>query len=147
MTSGNNNQSIILTVKQAEVLRAAMNRIIPPDDFPGGWDAGAGDYLMRQLDGGDLAHFSEFYKNGLDALEDEARAAAGTDFAQMDAPAQDALLTRIEADDVTADWPVEPSIFFRRLVEHTMEGFYGDPGNGGNREEVSWKMIGFEVRG
>jgi hypothetical protein len=28
-----------------------------------------------------------------------------------------------------------------------MEGFYGDPGNGGNRNAVSWHMIGFEVRG
>jgi gluconate 2-dehydrogenase gamma chain len=33
------------------------------------------------------------------------------------------------------------------LVNHTMEGFYSDPGNGGNRDAVSWKMIGFEVTG
>ena len=136
----------MLTEKQTEVLRVAMNRIIPPDDFPGGWEAGAGDYLLRQLDG-DLAHFAEFYKRGLDALESEARAASGTAFAEMDVAAQDALLARIEADEAATDWPEKPSIFFRRLVEHTMEGFYGDPGNGGNRDGVSWKMIGFEVRG
>jgi gluconate 2-dehydrogenase gamma chain len=27
------------------------------------------------------------------------------------------------------------------LVSHTMEGFYGDPRHGGNRDRVSWKML------
>ncbi len=138
----------MLTAQQTEVLQAAINRIIPPDESPGGWDAGAGDYLLRQLDrGGDLSHFAEFYAKGLDALNDEARTESWAAFATMDDAAQDALLARVEADEVTAKWPVEPSVFFRRLVEHTMEGFYGDPGNGGNRDAVSWQMIGFEVRG
>jgi hypothetical protein len=42
---------------------------------------------------------------------------------------------------------VEPALFFRRLVEHSMEGFYGDPGNGGNKNGAAWDMIGFRVRG
>jgi hypothetical protein len=33
------------------------------------------------------------------------------------------------------------------LAEHCAEGFYSDPGNGGNHSESAWKMIGFEVRG
>jgi gluconate 2-dehydrogenase gamma chain len=28
------------------------------------------------------------------------------------------------------------------LVAHAMQGFYGDPRHGGNRERVSWKMLG-----
>jgi hypothetical protein len=32
-------------------------------------------------------------------------------------------------------------------VEHSAEGFYSDPGNGGNRDNIAWKMIGFEVTG
>ena len=32
--------------------------------------------------------------------------------------------------------------FFDLLVAHTMQGFYGDPRHGGNRERVSWKMLG-----
>jgi hypothetical protein len=28
------------------------------------------------------------------------------------------------------------------LREHAMMGFYGDPRHGGNRERVSWKMLG-----
>jgi gluconate 2-dehydrogenase gamma chain len=25
---------------------------------------------------------------------------------------------------------------------HTMQGFYGDPRHGGNRDRASWKMVG-----
>jgi gluconate 2-dehydrogenase gamma chain len=28
-------------------------------------------------------------------------------------------------------------------VTLTIEGFYSDPGNGGNRDAVAWRMIGF----
>jgi gluconate 2-dehydrogenase gamma chain len=28
------------------------------------------------------------------------------------------------------------------ILAHTRQGFYGDPRHGGNRNRVSWKMIG-----
>jgi gluconate 2-dehydrogenase gamma chain len=28
------------------------------------------------------------------------------------------------------------------VVDHTMQGFYGSPAHGGNRDEASWKMLG-----
>ena len=33
--------------------------------------------------------------------------------------------------------------FFEALLTITMEGFFADPIYGGNRDKVSWKMIGF----
>jgi hypothetical protein len=136
----------MLTDAQTDTLRAMVDRIIPPDDFPGGWDAGVGNYLERQLRR-DLAPFDSLYRDGLDTLDAEARQAGGAPFAGMAPDAQDALLARVEAGRVTAPWPVEPARFFRALVEHAAEGFYSDPGNGGNRNGVAWEMIGFEVRG
>ncbi len=42
-----------------------------------------------------------------------------------------------------ADWSgVEPAAFFALLREHTMMGFYGDPRHGGNKDRVSWRMLG-----
>ncbi len=42
-----------------------------------------------------------------------------------------------------ADWgDVDPARFFRRLRDHTMMGFYGDPRHGGNRDRVAWRMLG-----
>ena len=136
----------VLTQSQRATLRALIDRIIPADDFPSGWDAGVGDYLDRQLSG-DLSALVEMYRAGLDALDGEARAMTGVDFAQLAPDTQDEVLRRVEAGDVSADWSVDPSAFFRTAIEHAAEGYYGDPGNGGNRDEVSWRMIGFEVTG
>jgi hypothetical protein len=128
--------------QQAATLRAAIDRIIPPDDYPGGWDTGVGDYLARQF-ARDLAPQLGAYQSGLDQIDSTAHAGSGAIFAELTPAAQDALLAQIEAgahgDDLAR--------FFRLLVGHAMEGFYGDPGNGGNRDQVAWRMIGFEVRG
>jgi choline dehydrogenase-like flavoprotein len=36
--------------------------------------------------------------------------------------------------------------WFRRLCDLVAEGFYADPGNGGNAGAASWRMIGYEPR-
>lgn len=135
-----------LTESQRVTLRALVDRIIPADDFPGGWEAGVGDYLDRQFSG-DLRPLVEMYRAGLDALDEEAHAMTGGEFADLDSEAQDEVLRRVESGEVLANWSVDPVAFFRNAVEHAAEGYYGDPGNGGNRDGVSWRMIGFEVTG
>ncbi len=133
-----------LTDAQTETLAAAMNRVVPPDEFPGAWDAGAGAYLRKQF-GRDLVDVLPVYRLGLDGLDAEARAAHGQGFAALGPDAQDALLARVEAGEVVAAWLTPPSRFFGLLVRHTMEGYYADPGNGGNKGGVAWRMVGFEV--
>jgi len=135
----------MLTPLHWNTLRALMNRIIPQDDFPDAWEAGVGDYLAHQFEL-DLRPQLEIYRLGLEALEAEAQASAGTGFARLDASAQDAILGRIETGQVILSWPVDPSGFFRAVTEHVMEGYYSDPGNGGNRDSMAWRMIGFETR-
>lgn len=136
----------MLSHSQLTCLHAVVDRIIPADAFPSGWEAGVGDYLLRQLVS-DLAPRLGAYRGGLDALDDEAQRLAGCSFAELDPVRQDELLIWIEAGEVAAEWPINPIIWFHMLVEHAVEGYYGDPGNGGNRDAVSWRMIGFEVRG
>jgi hypothetical protein len=136
----------MLTEPQRATLRALIDRLIPADDFPGGWDAGVGDYLERQF-AGDLSDVLDLYRSGLDALEVEARATSGISFAALAPDVQDGLLRQVELGEVVTDWPIEAVAFFRAAAEHVAEGFYGDPGNGGNRDGVSWRMIGFEVTG
>ncbi len=131
-----------LTPQQEAALRAVLNRIVPADDFPNAWDAGVGTYVARQL-AGDLASQTADIAAGLDALDAEAQAGSGAVFAALDPEQQDALLTRLERAQVSTVWPVDPSAFFDQLITLTVEGFYADPGNGGNRDAVSWRMIGF----
>lgn len=131
---------------QLQTLHAAIDRIIPEDDFPGGVEAGVADYLLGQL-GRDLAQLAADYPRFCDALEAEAQAAHGRSFAALGDEQQDSLLTRVERGEVQADWPLEPAAFFAAFIEHCAEGFYSDPGNGGNRDSVAWRMIGYEVNG
>ena len=36
---------------------------------------------------------------------------------------------------------------FPGLIIHAIEGYYSDPGNGGNHDSISWQMIGYRVTG
>jgi hypothetical protein len=138
---------LVFSPRQTELLRTLVNRIIPADQDPSGWDAGVGAYLFRQLDGGNLKPLLPVYQLGLVCLEAEALAAHETSFDRLPDAAQDELLARIAAGRVATPWMVDPAAFFHMAAEHCAEGYYGDPGNGGNTDGTSWKMIGFEVRG
>jgi hypothetical protein len=129
--------------RRQDVLRAAVDRILPPDGDPGAWEVGAGVYLERQL-AGDLRHLRDLVIGGLDALDAEAAARFGVGFVELGAEGQDELLRDVERGAVRTPWSVDPVPFFGLLVRTTAEGFYGDPGQGGNRDRVSWAMTGFE---
>ena len=132
-----------LTTQQISVLQAAVDRIIPADDYPSGWQGGVGDFFAQLLTR--EPRFVAPYQRGLDALDAEAQAASGASFAGLTPDAQDALLARVERGDVRTEWTLDPTPFFRLLTEQTMEGFYADPGNGGNRNGIAWEMIGYKV--
>ncbi len=131
---------------QLSCLRALLDTIIPPDEFPGAVEAGVGDYLLRQL-AGDLSALLPTYLQWLGHLDAESRAVMGKAFADLNPEARTSLLKKIEQGEVAAGWSLAPAPFFRQIVEHCAEGYYSDPANGGNRDGVGWKMIGYEVSG
>jgi len=135
----------MFTERQTLCLQALVNCMIPADDFPNGWDAGVGDYLMRQFEG-DLQDKLKFYQKGLKSLDAEAQARCEQDFVWLSIEEQTALLHEVESGQVKANWKVDPTEFIQMVAEHCAEGYYSDPENGGNREQVAWRMIGFEVR-
>lgn len=121
----------------SETLRAVVDCLIPPDDFPGAYDAGVCDYLERLLQT-DLADHAEFFRAGVDAIDAEALARFEQPFAKLTATEQNATLAVIEASAPR---------FFEMLVNTTAEGYYSEPQQGGNRDAVSWRMTGFEEQG
>jgi hypothetical protein len=129
-----------------ETLRAVVDCLIPPDDFPGAYDAGVGDYI-EQLFQTDLADHAEFFRAGIEAIDAEALARYDAPFAVLTPDQQISILKDIEAGAVKRSWPVAPSRFFGMLVNITAEGYYSDPQQGGNRGCVSWIMTGFEDPG
>jgi choline dehydrogenase-like flavoprotein len=175
---------------QHRTIAAAVARIMPTDDDPGATEAGvvvfidhylAGlDHVFAAADGSGflriagkeadawrarIRDFQRTYREGIRALDEQARLRFRGDFADLAAAEQDEVLTDVsglprpqrmrlgEGCEVLVANPPDgwdPQrvhddglAFFPLLALHTRQGFYGDPVYGGNRDHVGWKMIGF----
>jgi gluconate 2-dehydrogenase gamma chain len=133
----------VLTEDEATTLAAACDQIVPPDQDPGAAAAGVVGFIDRQL-ATRRKRDAGFWHAGLAGLDAASRRRHGKAFAALDAGAQLVVLQAIEKGEGEAgDWgDVAPAAFFRRLRDYTMMGFYGDPRHGGNKDRVSWKMLG-----
>lgn len=124
-------------------MRAAIDRIIPADDFPSASEAGVDAFIVALL-GGDRKDDAPAFGAGLDGLDAEALALGGKCFADCSSTVQDQILKRVEGGSMPTAWPVSPVKFFDLLLNLTAEGYFSDPANGGNRDAVSWKMVGYD---
>jgi gluconate 2-dehydrogenase gamma chain len=131
------------TIDEARCLAAITDQIIPPDQDPGAAWAGVIEYVDRQLCG-PYENLRATYRRGLAAVDQSSRTLYGKVFADLDSGQQVDLLRRLDAGQGPGPgWKnLSSSEFFGYLVDHTMQGFYGDPRHGGNREGASWRMLG-----
>lgn len=132
-----------LTLEEAMTLTAISDQIIPPDQDPGASWAGVVNFVDRQLCG-PYKHLQNLYRRGLAGVNESSRALYGKVFAELASEQQIALLHQLEEGKPPGStWKqTSSSEFFGQVVDHTMQGFYGDPRHGGNRQGVSWKMLG-----
>jgi gluconate 2-dehydrogenase gamma chain len=121
---------------EARTVEDLCEQVIPADDAPGAKQAGVLYYIDRQL-AGPLRRFEPAYHDGLAKLRDECRGKTGRDFAELPFAEQTKFLQEMEAAHAE-----ELNSFWRMVIDHTMQGFYGSPAHGGNRDEASWKMLG-----
>src|SRR3954451_18134033 len=155
-----------LNPNEAAFIEPAVARLIPSDDTgPGALEAGVPTYIDRQLAGawgageqlyrqgpwqtakpefGYQLPFTpaELFRNALRTLSDEFRRADHGSFGKLTVEEQDAYLKALE--NAPRDLGGVPSdVFFESLLELTIEGYFCDPVYGGNKDMVSWKLIGF----
>jgi len=131
-----------LTVAEADALDAIVARLIPSDqNGPGAREAGAVTYIDRAL-GGALAPSREAYRSGLNAVDAYARASRGARLADLPVTDQDAVLTDMERNTATGFTP-SASSFFNLVRNHTLQGTFGDPYYGGNKDFIGWDLIGY----
>jgi gluconate 2-dehydrogenase gamma chain len=124
---------------------ALCERLIPGDRDAGAREAGVVEFIDRQL----VLHYRRdqgAYRAGLAAMDGASRSLFGPGFCALDPSRQDVLLAHMERDEVPAEaWSsavISPRAFFALVREHAMQGFYGDPRHGGNRNGASWRMVG-----
>lgn len=131
-----------LTALEADVLEAAVERILPSDDSaPGAYEARSAHYIDRAL----AAHHSDkagVYSAGLHALDNYARMFYNIPFAALDSGTQDAILERMEAGELEG-FTHDSAEFFNMLRDHTIEGTFSDPYYGGNRDYIGWDLLGY----
>lgn len=131
------------TESEMETMNAVADCLIPLDDFPGGAEAGVPVFLDRQLNG----HYRKYqglYREGLAALDRAALAIDGKRFHQLEREKQIRLLELVEKGEPPAAWRSgpDPRRFFGTVLGHAHQGFYGDPRHGGNRDRLSYLMLG-----
>ena len=149
--------------EEAAFIAAAVARLIPADEQWGGaLEANVANYIDLQLAGawgaGERLYRSgpwvqgtpsqgyqlpftpaELFRKALAAINNGL---AATPFAKLGPTEQDAYLRRLETG--SSDLGGVPSdVFFTHLWELTVEGFFSDPVYGGNRDMLSWRMVGF----
>lgn len=179
---------IYFTEHEWRTIEAATTRIIPTDHHPGAREAGCVRFIDRMLAGTQfvfpaadgigwlrmegleekawqerIALRQTLYKEGIEELDRLALERHATDFADLDAEQQDAVLEAIStqpkperftfetAEDgaggaPAGNQPVNEDFltFFPLLVLNTRQGFYADPVYGGNDNRVGWAVIGFD---
>jgi gluconate 2-dehydrogenase gamma chain len=131
-----------LTAAEARTLEAFVARLIPSDaNGPGALEAGAARYIDRAL-GDALAAAHDAYRAGLAALDAHTRRTSGKPFAELDANAQDEALRTLEQNTAPGFAP-SSAAFFNLVLGHTLEGMFGDPHYGGNRDFIGWNLLGY----
>jgi gluconate 2-dehydrogenase gamma chain len=165
-TSANADALVTLTPTEAAFVIAAVDTLIPADALsPSGSDCGVAVFIDRQLasawGGGDKMYRSgpfhtgkpeqgyqlpltprEYFIAGIAAANAWSRKTYGKEFDRLAAAERIAALQGWESGKTSFEG-FSAKGFFERLLAMTMEGFFSDPIYGGNRDKVSWKMIGF----
>ena len=157
---------LTLTATEAAFLGAAYDTFIPADRLsPSATDCGLVIFMDRQLagawGGGAKLYRSgpfiqgkreqgyqlsltprEFFAAGIKAANEWTRKTFGKDFDRLTPGQREAALKTM--DEGKAEFAeINGKQFFEMLYQSAMEGFFADPIYGGNRDKVSWRMVGY----
>jgi len=159
---------LFFTPLEGRMVEAICDRLIPPDEGgAGGKDAGCAVFIDRQLagpygsseglylqppfmpgtpgqgyQGADAP--AAIYRKGLRAFDRFVSAKfGGKTFAALSTSDQDKALTSLADGSTHLDGEVGATLFFNTILKDTKAGYLADPIYGGNRDMVSWRMIGF----
>ena len=132
----------VFTNDEADCLIAICEQMIPADQDAGATDAGVIRFIDRQTH---LRFPKDLptYQKGIAALQASCKEQHGLLFEKLEQPAQIEILKRLEQGRLpAAHWEGigQPS-FFNLVLNRTMQGFYGSPRHGGNKNYVSYRML------
>lgn len=126
---------LVLSDEQCRTLTAVCDQIIPADDWPSASQAGVITFIDRQLSGPYRRH-RKAYGKGIDETEKLSRSLVGNDLAAATPSQQLYVVKALERQNPA---------FFSLVRQHTMQGYYGSPRHGGNKDGAAYLMLGLDV--
>ena len=156
-----------LKPQEAAFVEAVVDHMVPKDELTGsGTEIGLATYIDRALAGGwgkgDRLYMqgpwlpgsanqgyqlpltpAELYRAAIQGCDAYCRKTWSKDFAGCAAGQKETFLKDLSAGKITLSGGLPGRAFFVMLHENVMEGLFGDPVYGGNKDKVGWKMIGF----
>jgi gluconate 2-dehydrogenase gamma chain len=128
-----------LSPAELKTLEAFIDRLVPKDENgPGAVECGAATYIDRSLAGALAAEKAAFLE-GLAGVDTLAQSTHNAAFVALPPEARDELLTAM--DNGTAAGFPNARPFFNRVRRLTLEGMFGDPYYGGNKNFAGWDLI------
>ncbi len=124
-------------------LVAALDRVLPKDEDPGALEANVPEYVDRILQTPQLDQMRNNFVPGLAALSRRSERLFKVPFDKATPAQQDELLTLFKNSPEKSG----EARWYEILVVLTLEGFLGDPSYGGNKDQIGWKTVGFELVG
>ncbi len=134
-----------LTEAEAATVSAISEQIIPADQDPGAIAAGVPNFIDKQLVG-PYRRFQQAYRDGIAGVDETSRSLHGARFVSLPWEKQTELLLAMEAGKIKGPgWASQSAAsFFTLIRDHSLQGYYGSPRHGGNREYVSYRMLGID---
>lgn len=151
---------------EAKFIEAAVDTVIPSDAVgPGALEVGVAIFIDNQLAGaygqgarlyleGPFAEGAptqgyqlpltpaELYRLAIADVNLHCARSYKKRFDQLGAEQRKAVLEGVESRKIALD-TVPGATFFGMFLGNVMEGYFGDPMYGGNKNKAVWKMIGF----
>lgn len=122
------------TEDEAATLTVICDQMIPADDFPSASQVGVLNYIDKQITRHYRPH-QRAYRQGLQHADQISQQRFGKSLAAATPAEQLQVVTSLEQSN-------KP--FFKLVLSHTFQGYYGSPRHGGNRNAVSWHMLGLD---
>ena len=129
---------------EAQCIISLCEQIIPADEtFGGSTEAEVIYYIDRQLVSF-FKHDSGIYRDSIKKLQKFCLENFDNKFNKLEIDNQIKIMEMMEKNNLNySDW-INPSIFFNKIRLHTMQGFYGSPIHGGNKNYISFDILKIE---
>ncbi|MDR1090340.1 MAG: gluconate 2-dehydrogenase subunit 3 family protein [Prevotella sp.] len=132
----------VFSAGEADCLSCICEQFIPSDEYAGAKEAGVVNFIDKLL----YQRFPELaepYRKGIRALEGYCEDTYKKGFARLSWEEQQALLVQMEQGGLSGSYwdDIPQKEFFNMALRNTMQGYYGPPRHGGNKEYVSYRMM------